>query len=75
MIAKDYNLLLLAAERAIRTALEDGEHKSHKSEWREQTIDGQLRHIEAHVTAYQCCDRSEDHLSHILCRAAIACAL
>jgi len=73
-IASDFLALLSAAESALIAALHEGNGKHPPGSWRAETVDEQLKHIEAHVTAYQCGERSEDHLAHILCRAAIAVA-
>ena len=69
--------LLAAANRAISDALADGDKggKHPPGARMAETIDNQLKHIEAHITQYQCDDRSENQLEHIVCRAAIAFAL
>jgi hypothetical protein len=74
---EDFAALLTAAAEAISDALDDGERsvKHGGGSWPIETVDEQLRHIEAQITAWQCGDRNEDHLSHIVCRAAIAYAL
>jgi hypothetical protein len=72
----DYAALLHAAACTINDALKDGESTGkHAGHWRNTTVEEQLKHIEAHITQYQCGDRGEDHLAHIVCRAAIACVL
>jgi hypothetical protein len=74
---EDFAALLHAAACAINAALNDGDRggKHAPGSWRAETIEEQLRNIEAHITAYQCGDRNEDHMSHFVCRAAIAYAL
>lgn len=73
----DYCDFLNAAVDALNIATSDGDRngKHYPGEWMTESIDEQIRHIEAHVIAYICGDSHEDHLSHILCRAAIAVAL
>jgi hypothetical protein len=71
----DFGDLIQAAIAAMARATRDGERGGKSGTWVTETIEHQLRRIGAHITAYQCGDRNEDHLSHILCRAAIACAL
>ena len=75
--AQDYIHLLAATNRAISRALADGDRnaKHAPGSWIKETMDEQLKHIEAHITQYECGDRNEDHLAHIVCRAAIAFAL
>jgi hypothetical protein len=74
---EDFAALLNASVSAIRDALHDGERggKHRAGSWLIETVEVQLRHIEAHITQYECGDRNEDHLSHIICRAGIAYAL
>src|SRR5438105_8346039 len=73
----DFAELLRAAACAVNNALCDGHRggKPSAGSWRDETIDNQLKHIERHITAFQCGDQNEDHLAHIVCRAAIAMAL
>jgi hypothetical protein len=74
---EDFAGMLHSAACAVNDALRDGDRggKHPPGSWQSETIDEQMRHIEAHITAYQCGDRNEDHLSHIVCRAVIAFAL
>jgi hypothetical protein len=73
---ENYRALVLAPMTAVRNALRDGDRGGKEpGSWRGETVEDQLKHIERHVTQYQCGDRNEDHLSHIVCRAAIAFAL
>ena len=73
----DLAAVINAAVCALNDALRDGDRggKHPPGSWKAETVEEQLKHVEAHVTAYQCGDRSEDHLSRIVCRAAIAVAL
>jgi hypothetical protein len=72
----DLRSMVGVAKTALVAALEDGQCEGKVPGARvSETIDEQLKHIEAHITQYQCGDRNEDHLAHIVCRAAIACAL
>jgi hypothetical protein len=74
---EDFAALLTAAAGAINEALDDGDRggKHRAGSWLIESVEEQLRHIEAHITAFQCGDRSKDYLGHIICRAAIAYAL
>jgi hypothetical protein len=74
---ENFAALLTAAAGAINDELADGDRggKHRAGSWLIETVEEQLRHIEVHITQYQCGDRNEDHLSHIICRAAIAYAL
>jgi hypothetical protein len=67
--------LIAASTFALERALGDGDADHPVGSWMQVSIEEHLKHIDAHLTAWQCGDRSEDHLSHILCRAAAACAL
>ena len=73
----EFAAVLTAAAEAISSGLRDGKvsGKHAAGSYRLESIEHQLRHIEAHITAHQCGDRSEDHLAHIVCRAAFAVAL
>jgi len=71
----DFIRLLGISADAIHTAMRDGDNKHDPGEWMTQTVEEQIKHIEGHIMQYQMGDRSEDHLAHLLCRAAIACAL
>jgi len=75
--AQDFLELMTAANRAISRALADGDRggKHPPGSWMEESIDEQLKHIEAHIARHDGGERSEDHLAHIVCRAAIAFAL
>lgn len=75
MLAREFNEIMDAAALVINAVLHEGAAKGYTDEWRHQSIDEHLKHIEAHITAHQCGDQNEDHLGHILCRAAMACAL
>jgi hypothetical protein len=85
--AKDRELLLRAAECAIKAALRDGDRggKHLPGSWMNETVHEQFRHIEVHIAQYQIEAPSpyprpqqsgrgaeEDHLGHIVCRAVIA---
>ena len=74
---EDFAALLHAAACAINDAIRDGDGdgKHEAGSWMSETIEHQLKHIEAHITAVQCGDRNEDHLAHLVFRAAIAFAL
>lgn len=73
----DETLLVKAATIAIRRALDDGE-RSGKSPgaWLDEAVTQQLRRAEAHIVAQLCNQNTaEDHLAHIICRAAMSYAL
>jgi hypothetical protein len=64
------------AERAKESATCAVKKPKHPAgSWMSENIAEQLKHIESHITAELCGDHAEDHLAHIVCRAAIAFAL
>jgi hypothetical protein len=75
--AQDYVDLIAAANRAISKALADGDKqgKHAPGSWMSENMSNQLNHIQAHIMDYRMGDAAEDHLGHIVCRAAIAFAL
>jgi hypothetical protein len=79
----EFNDMSMACAAALDIALKDGDRHdplcggpNHAPGSRmDETVGEQLKHIETHITQYQCGDRNEDHLAHIIWRAAIAVAL
>lgn len=69
------NTIEVAALMAIRSARADGAHKYGPDSWRDESIRNQLDHINAHLGNVRQGLDDEDHLAHLLCRAAIAAAL
>lgn len=56
----------------IAKVLKTGAEKYGENVWRLMTIEEQLNHMIAHAYAYLSGDRSDDHLSHVACRALFA---
>jgi hypothetical protein len=85
---EDYLALRAVAQHAILSALKDGDKggKHPPGSWRKESVPEQLYHIDAHVKNHciefllahvngRAAVSDEDHLTHILCRAAISIAL
>jgi hypothetical protein len=73
----DYRELSDQAANATLGAPADGNRggKHPAGAWRGESIDEQITHIQQHIAAPQRGVLNEDHLTHIVCRAAIAMAL
>lgn len=52
--------------------LDHGAKKYGENNWRKIDVDDHLNHLIMHTYAYLAGDRTDDHLSHILCRAMFA---
>jgi hypothetical protein len=57
---------------AMAEVLDAGAKKYGENNWRLIPINEHLNHMIAHAYAYLAGDTSDDHLSHILCRATFA---
>lgn len=55
--------------------LKEGADKYGAENWRLISIDDHLNHLLIHIYAYLAGDRSDEHLSHIMCRALFAQAV
>jgi hypothetical protein len=52
--------------------LDEGARKYGEGNWRGITVEDHLNHMIAHAYAYLSGDDSDDHLSHVMCRAMFA---
>lgn len=52
--------------------LEEGAAKYGENNWRKVPIQDHLNHLIMHAYAYLSGDKSDEHLSHIMCRAMFA---
>lgn len=52
--------------------LHEGAEKYGEDNWRLITIEDHLNHLIMHAYAYLAGDKTDEHLSHILCRATFA---
>lgn len=60
---------------AMAAVLHEGALKYGEDNWRLIPLHDHLNHLLMHTYAYLSGDRSDDHLSHILCRATFAQAV
>jgi Domain of unknown function (DUF5664) len=60
---------------AMTHVLHEGAEKYGANNWRLIGIDDHLNHLIMHAYAYLSGDRSDEHLSHIMCRAMFAQAV
>lgn len=60
---------------AMAAVLHEGAEKYGPNNWRGIGIDDHLNHLIMHAYAYLAGDRSDAHLSHIMCRAMFAQAV
>jgi len=60
---------------AMAAVLHEGAVKYGANNWRGISIDDHLNHLIMHAYAYLAGDRSDEHLSHIMCRAMFAQAV
>lgn len=59
----------------MAAVLHEGAVKYGDNNWRKIPINDHLNHLIMHAYAYLAGDRSDDHLSHIMCRAMFAQAV
>ncbi len=57
---------------AMAAVLHEGAEKHGEGNWRLISIEDHLNHMLMHAYAYLAGDRTDEHLSHILCRATFA---
>ena len=57
---------------AMAQVLDEGAKKYGANNWRKIDIEDHLNHLIMHAYAYLAGDRSDGHLSHIMCRAMFA---
>jgi hypothetical protein len=67
-----FDLIDARALFEMAKVLHDGAAKYGEDNWRLIPINDHLNHLMMHVNAYLAGDRSDDHLSHALCRATFA---
>ena len=60
---------------AMANVLHEGACKYGANNWRGIPIEDHLNHLIMHAYAYLAGDRSDEHLSHIMCRAMFAQAV
>lgn len=60
---------------AMAAVLHEGAEKYGANNWRKIDIEDHLNHLIMHAYAYLSGDRTDDHLSHIMCRAMFAQAV
>ena len=60
---------------AMAQVLDEGAKKYGADNWRLIDVDDHLNHLIMHAYAYLSGDRSDGHLSHIMCRAMFAAAV
>lgn len=61
-----------AAMLGMARVLHEGAEKYGAHNWRNIPIDDHLNHLLMHTFAYLSGDNSDDHLTHIMCRAMFA---
>lgn len=57
---------------AMASVLHEGAEKYGPNNWRKIPIEDHLNHLIMHAYAYLAGDRTDEHLSHIMCRAMFA---
>jgi hypothetical protein len=67
-----YDLLPPEAMRRLGKVLAYGANKYGDDNWHGIPLKAHLNHLIRHAIEYLAGDKSEDHLGHVLCRAAMA---
>jgi hypothetical protein len=73
-----YNFIGMDAKAmfAMAKVLQEGKEKYGDDEnWRKIPVDEHLNHLITHAYAHLAGDTSDEHMSHIMCRALFACAV
>ncbi len=67
-----FDLIDAKAMFEMAKVLDHGAKKYGANNWRKIDVDDHLNHLLMHTYAYLAGDRTDEHLSHILCRATFA---
>lgn len=67
-----FDLIDAKAMFEMAKVLDHGARKYGENNWRLIDVDDHLNHLLMHTFAYLAGDRTDEHLSHILCRATFA---
>ena len=67
-----FDLIDAKALFATAAVLHEGAEKYGENNWRKIPVEDHLNHLIMHAYAYLSGDRTDDHLSHIICRATFA---
>lgn len=67
-----FDLISGLAMAEMAKVLKDGAEKYGENNWMRISIDSHLNHALMHIFAHLAGDTSDDHLSHMLCRATFA---
>lgn len=67
-----FDLLDPGAMFEMTKVLEEGTHKYQENNWHNISVKEHLNHMLIHTYAYLAGDLSDEHLSHIMCRAMFA---
>lgn len=67
-----FDLIDAKAMFEMAKVLDHGARKYGEDNWRLIDVNDHLNHLLMHTYAYLAGDRTDDHLSHILCRATFA---
>jgi dATP/dGTP diphosphohydrolase len=70
-----FDLIDAKAMFAMAGVLDHGAKKYGANNWRLIPVEDHLNHLLMHTFAYLAGDTTDDHLSHILCRATFACGV
>ena len=71
-LAERYALLPPEAKRRLAKVLAYGARKYSDNNWHGIPLKSHLNHLIRHVIEYLAGDKTEDHLGHVICRAAMA---
>lgn len=67
-----FDLLDPEAMFAMTRVLAEGAEKYGENNWHKISVEDHLNHALIHIYAYLAGDRSDEHLSHLMCRALFA---
>lgn len=67
-----FDLIDAKAIFEMAKVLHEGAEKYGENNWRKIPVEDHLNHLIMHAYAYLAGDRTDEHLSHIMCRATFA---
>jgi len=65
---------MTAAAQGLRQALSDGDKSHAPGSWQTDLLGEHINHLRAHLNRLQAGEFTEEHLSHIVCRALMVYA-